>query len=173
MTLAPIMVLYIPLAKCWFQRATQLCNYTATCRIYSCRRRVGHRLNADTKNVAPTTFIVAQETKNVVGLKPTSRFYPTKRSHIVATLFCFVASIYPCYVSKSAFFSVKTSAIVMSTHGYNSMATEVALLTAYLEPQTTTNPIKSWLSQLVTSWICRKKHIILDLTTRQTVSISS
>lgn len=36
--------------------------------------RGGHRLSSDTKNVAMATFIVAQETKNGVGVKLVPRF---------------------------------------------------------------------------------------------------
>jgi hypothetical protein len=38
------------------------------------RIRGGHRLSSDTKNVAMATFIVAQETKNGVGVKLVPRF---------------------------------------------------------------------------------------------------
>jgi len=57
--------------------------------------RVGHGSSAATKNVVTVTFIVAPDTKNVVGLKPTSRFRLTKRSHTVTIVAFFVAALLP------------------------------------------------------------------------------
>lgn len=55
--------------------------------------RVGHGSSAATKNVATVTFIVAPDTKNVVGLKPTSRFRLTKRSRVVVMVAFFVVAL--------------------------------------------------------------------------------